>query len=204
MRILILLFILLIHHNFYAQNSVENKSYFKSIQKYRDSINKHFKNKKTTILSKNHLKKFDSLNYYKTNLKYKVEATIKRVNDSEIFAIPTTTGRKTYYKTYAIATFELEGKPYTLHIYQNQQIISNPIYKDYLFLPFKDLTNEETTYSGGRYVNMKIPKSNKVIIDFNKAYNPYCTYNANYSCPIPPNENHLNVAIKAGVKSFKK
>ena len=74
-------------------------------------------------------------------------------------------------------------------------------YKDYLFLPFTDLTNGTVTYGGGRYIGLRIPKSgNKIIIDFNQAYNPFCAYSGNYSCPIVPEENNLDVQVKAGVK----
>ena len=76
-------------------------------------------------------------------------------------------------------------------------------YKDYLFLPFTDLTNGDTTYGGGRYIDMRIPEKNTIILDFNQSYNPYCAYGGNYSCPIPPAENNLDIAITAGVKKFK-
>ena len=69
-----------------------------------------------------------------------------------------------------------------------------------MFLPFTDLTNGEETYEGGRYIELEIPDKNYIVIDFNKAYNPYCAYNYIYSCPIPPEENDLKIEIKAGVK----
>jgi len=74
---------------------------------------------------------------------------------------------------------------------------------DYLFLRFIDKTNDETTYSGGRYLDIRIPEGDSIILDFNKAYNPYCAYNNAFSCPIPPSENNLPVSILAGVKVYK-
>ena len=71
------------------------------------------------------------------------------------------------------------------------------------YIPFTDLTNGEETYGAGRYLDFKIPESEKVIIDFNLAYNPYCAYNHSYSCPIPPKENNLNIKIEAGEKTFE-
>ncbi|HQA75421.1 DUF1684 domain-containing protein, partial [Flavobacterium sp.] len=76
-------------------------------------------------------------------------------------------------------------------------------YEDYLFLPFSDVTNGKESYIGGRYIDMRIQKENIWTIDFNKAYNPYCAYNHNYSCPIVPLENDLEIAINAGVKKFQ-
>jgi uncharacterized protein (DUF1684 family) len=75
-------------------------------------------------------------------------------------------------------------------------------YVNYLFLPFSDVTSGDQSYLGGRYIDLKIPEGDLITIDFNKAYNPYCAYNSDYSCPLVPLENDLNVAIKAGVKKF--
>jgi uncharacterized protein (DUF1684 family) len=72
------------------------------------------------------------------------------------------------------------------------------------FLPFTDETNGMESYGGGRYIDLNVPKGNKLIIDFNSAYNPYCAYNDKYSCPIVPRENYLKTRIEAGVKTFKK
>lgn len=78
-------------------------------------------------------------------------------------------------------------------------------YKDYLFFPFTDTTNGNETYDGGRYIDLRIPASgNEIIIDFNKAYNPFCAYSAGYSCPIVPAENNLDIPITVGVRYYKK
>ena len=71
-------------------------------------------------------------------------------------------------------------------------------------LPFTDLITGKETYEVGRYINLEIPIRDTIIIDFNKAYNPYCAYTKNYSCEIPPKENHLGIAVLAGVKKPKK
>jgi uncharacterized protein (DUF1684 family) len=69
-------------------------------------------------------------------------------------------------------------------------------------LPFTDLTNGHGSYGGGRYIDLRIPPagSRTIALDFNQAYNPSCAYNHAYSCPVPPPENRLNVAILAGVQ----
>ena len=78
--------------------------------------------------------------------------------------------------------------------------------KDYLFIPFMDATTGEETYESGRYFDFSINdiKENMLLVDFNKAYNPYCAYTAGYNCPVPPKENRINVAILAGEKKFLK
>jgi uncharacterized protein (DUF1684 family) len=74
---------------------------------------------------------------------------------------------------------------------------------DYLFIPFTDLTNGHGSYGGGRYLDLTIPPAGTttMVLDFNRAYNPSCAYNVAYSCPVPPPENRLAIAIPAGVKS---
>ena len=71
-----------------------------------------------------------------------------------------------------------------------------------MFLPFKDKTNGVETYGGGRYLDLTVPDGDSIVIDFNKAYNPYCHYNIEYSCPLVPRENKLLFSIKAGVKKY--
>jgi uncharacterized protein (DUF1684 family) len=87
-------------------------------------------------------------------------------------------------------------------VYQNIDLIKKSGYDDYLFLPFSDLTCGKESYIGGRYVDVRIQKGTIWTIDFNKAYNPYCAYNYEYSCPIVPLENDLDIEILAGVKKF--
>ena len=114
----------------------------------------------------------------------------------------TSTSRLPEYKKYGTLYFEIDGKKRKLNLYQNVELIKKPGFEDYLFLPFSDLTCGKESYIGGRYIDMRFPKSDTVLIDFNTAYNPYCAYNHKYSCPIVPLENDLDVAILAGVKTF--
>ena len=97
---------------------------------------------------------------------------------------------------------KIDDKAFKLNVYQNVDLNKKTGYEDYLFLPFSDLTCGKESYIGGRYVDMKIQKGKTWTIDFNKAYNPYCAYNYEYSCPIVPLENDLNIEILAGVKKF--
>ncbi|MFZ9005138.1 MAG: DUF1684 domain-containing protein, partial [Robiginitalea sp.] len=101
-------------------------------------------------------------------------------------------------------TFKFEGTTYVLEVYQSPELLSKPDYEDYLFLPFTDDTNGVETYDGGRYIDLRIPEGDSILIDFNKAYNPYCAYNPSYSCPLVPPANHLPLSIPAGVMAFKK
>ena len=79
-----------------------------------------------------------------------------------------------------------------------------PGMKDHLFVPFKDWTNGEESYGGGRYIDLKTGDitDGKITIDFNKCYNPWCAYSDGYNCPIPPVENHFELKIEAGEKMW--
>ncbi len=174
-----------------------------NIKTYRDSVNQSFKDAETSPLKKKDRKAFTELNFFKPDTAYQVRAKFVRTPAENPFAMPTTTQREAMYVKYGEVHFTLEGKDLKLNVYQNERLLSEPEYVNYLFIPFTDASNGKTTYGGGRYLDFKIPKSENVMLDFNKAYNPYCAYNPRYSCPIPPAENNLEVAIKAGVKKFE-
>ncbi len=114
----------------------------------------------------------------------------------------TSTSRLPEYRKYGQLHFHLGGKPLVLTVYQNLELIRQEKYRDYLFIPFTDETNGHASYGGGRYLDFRIPATPRVTLDFNLAYNPYCAYGGAYSCPIPPAENALPLAVEAGEKTY--
>lgn len=173
-------------------------------QKAQTELNEEFTNPETSILEPADFKHFSGLEFYPIDLKYRVEAEFVRTPNEKPFLMPTTTARLPEYVKYGEAHFILEGKKIVLNLYKSTQPYDEPGYEDYLFLPFTDLTSGDGSYGGGRFIDQRIPQGNTMVIDFNKAYNPYCAYNAQYSCPIPPKENDILIRIEAGVKDFGK
>lgn len=173
------------------------------IKRFQDKLNEDYADEKSSPLLKEDLEHFEGLDFFKIDTTYRVKAVFEKVLDADMFYMKTTTDRTPVYKVFGILTFKLHGETYTLNVYQSQELKLNPKYKDYLFVPFLDETNGEDTYGGGRYIDASIPEGNTMLLDFNKAYNPYCAYNKKYSCPIVPAENTLPIAIRAGVKKFK-
>ncbi|MGV7106440.1 DUF1684 domain-containing protein [Flavobacterium sp. U410] len=180
----------------------QQKSEIELAQEFQEGLNKEFKDSVSSPLEKEDLAHFERLDFYPISEKFIVKATFVKAKKEKSFKMKTSTSRTPMYIKYGELHFELEGKSMVLNVYKNIELSKKPGFKDYLFLPFLDLTNGETTYAGGRYLDIVIPKSKEVILNFNKAYNPYCAYNHNYSCPLVPRENDLDIAIEAGVKKF--
>ncbi len=198
-----LLFLILLILNV-SQLVAQHSSKVDDIIAFQKHLNVEFANPEESPLTSEDIKKFEALDFFEIDTTLVIEAEFVRTPYESPFSMPTTTDRMPIYVKYGEAYFELEGQSFKLNIYQNQELITKPEYVDYLFIPFTDATNGETSYGGGRYLDLSIPKGNTITLNFNKAYNPYCAYNGKYSCPIPPSENNISVAIAAGVKAYIK
>ena len=144
------------------------------------------------------------LDFFPEMPKAKVTATFFKTPAEQPFEMPTYSGVTRTYRKYGVAYFTWGKFNASIALYENMTNISNPLYKDYLFLPFNDSTNGETTYGGGRYINMSKAdaEDGEIIIDFNKCYNPWCAYSDGFNCPIPPLDNKLPFAVEAGEKMY--
>jgi len=149
---------------------------------------------------------FKNLNYFPVDKKFRVEAYCTKTSDEKYLQMPTSSGKTKKYIKFDVLKFKLNGKDYSLNVYQTdaETLLKFPEHADLLFVPFKDATGGKSTYGGGRYINIKMPSDERAILDFNLAYNPSCAYGSDrFSCPIPPKENFLPVEINAGEKSYK-
>lgn len=179
-------------------------------QSYADSIRQWRQHYKEEFLTDTHspLKAEDTgfLRFFEPDAVYRVIAEFRLTPDAKPFDIATHSGKTKKYRQYGSLRFHLNGQNYSLAVYQGIDLIKKPELKDHLFIPFNDLTNYEETYGGGRYLDLRTGdiRRSTVVLDFNKCYNPYCAFAGGYSCPIPPDENKLQVAIRAGEKNFGK
>lgn len=171
---------------------------------FQKEINKEFADPNSSPLKKKDLASFKKLDFFPIDTSFSVIAEFRRTPNEQPFLMPTTTERMSQEVLFGVVSFELNGQEFELNVYQNLQLRETEEFRDYLFLPFSDLTNGQETYGGGRYLDLTIPQGDSIVLNFNKAYNPYCAYNEKYSCPIVPKENNLDYAIKAGVKKFDK
>lgn len=141
---------------------------------------------------------FKALVYYEPDPAYRVTATVERLSEGVSYKVQMTRGETETYQPYGRATFTLNGEECRLLVFRSQD-------DGQLFVPFNDATNGTETYGGGRYLDVPETdvKNDRILLDFNAAYNPFCVYNPTYTCPIPPAENHLRVAVRAGEKGFE-
>ncbi len=195
----LLLFVFLIQLNFsYGQEKFD----VSAVVKFQTELNLSYANAKSSPLTTQDREHFKTLDFYPANETFFVIATLVKTENEQPFEMKTSTDRKPLYVKYGELSFVLKGRNFKLNVYRNIELSKKEEYKDYLFLPFSDLTSGQESYIGGKYIDLKIPTGNTITIDFNTAYNPYCAYNSNYSCPKVPLENDLDIAIEAGVKKF--
>ena len=135
---------------------------------------------------------FDGLAYYDPNPDLDLEVTVTPFAEQKDVQIQTTTGETRWYRRYSEFTFSVDGQPARLTIYRAPHGF---------FLPFADANAGGETYGAGRYLEPEQGPSSTFYVDFNLAYNPYCAYSPDWTCPITPAENRLKVAIRAGEKA---
>lgn len=186
----------------YMKMEEEKRAQKDSVFKYGSHTNQNPHNH--SPLSTQQKEKFKSLSYYPVDLKYRVKVEYEKLSDQVEITMPFQNGSPHKYIKHGILKFQIDGKDYQLSAYKNttKTKIENE-FDDYLFIPFKDQTNGDETFGGGRYIQWHVPNGNFDELDFNNSFNPFCVYNPKTKCPIPPNENHLKVAIKAGEKDFE-
>lgn len=182
---------------FIAQLCAAQKTFTESINQYQ-----------TQYINTHEVVKGDDrkhLHFYAPDSSYRVSAIFEKINDAVGFKMPTTARSMQQYYRYGKISFKIKDSTCQLVVYQSKDLIGDE-FKDYLFIPFTDATNGTDTYEGGRYIDALITDitNNTLVVDFNKAYNPYCCYTTGYHCPIPPKENALTVAILAGEKKYTK
>lgn len=179
------------------------QTYQETIQKHRQSYKEAFLKEEKSPVRAEDIQYFD---FFEVDSTFRVKCDFTKTNSPDTFTIPTVDGKQKEYFKYGILSFEIKGEKLQLNVYQSLALMRIPKYKNYLFIPFKDSTSGKETYGGGRYLDIETTdiQGDVVILDFNKAYNPYCSFGDGFSCPIPPNENHLKALIEAGEKNFKK
>jgi uncharacterized protein (DUF1684 family) len=177
---------------------LETREYIENITIKRVETNYFMKNSERSPFDEYGKEAFFELEYFSPDPKYRIKAKLHPIREKERISIPMTDGSVEQYIRFAFAEFTIENRVHTLLLLKPDT--AQPTGK--LFLAFTDETSGEQTYAGGRYVDIQQTGGRGITIDFNQAYNPYCVYNYQYACPLPPAENHLEVPIFAGEKNY--
>ncbi|KAA3647846.1 MAG: DUF1684 domain-containing protein [Chloroflexi bacterium] len=163
------------------------------LEQFRHSKDELFATDPNGPLTPEQRASFESLNYFEENPDLRLEIEVQPFEEQKDIQMQTSTGDMQTYKRYGRFKFEVDGEEAELTLYASQHGF---------FLPYVDSQAGEATYGAGRYLDPTVLPNGKFLIDFNMGYNPYCAYNEMWSCPLPPAENRVKVAIKAGEKNF--
>ena len=197
--LVLLVIVILIVILFYSfQGSQDDSAYVEQIKKERVERDRFMRTSAESPFKDD--KEFKGLKYFDADIKYKVIADLEPIQNKKVLILNTNDGKEQRYLEYAYAHFTLDNVKNSLLILE---VMEMGPYRGKLFLAFGDETSAVETYGAGRYLDLnKMPGSATITLDFNLAYNPYCAYNETYSCPLPPSENLLKVAIRAGEKNY--
>lgn len=167
---------------------------------FRQQIDEFMRQHPQSPLEEEQRATFAGLAYYEENDDLVFEVEVERFPaTAPTIEMETSTGEVRPYRPWGRFSFSVDGQIATLTVFSDGYGF---------FLPFKDSSNGRETYGAGRYLDDHRPglerlSENKLRVDFNYGYNPYCAYSPYFSCPLPPRENWLNVPIRAGEKKFE-
>ena len=142
---------------------------------------------------------FDHLLYYPPDRTFAIEAELQRFPEPDEIEMLTSRSLKKTFHRYARIKFQVDGEDHELTAFKYTLTGEG---SESLFIPFRDATSGRETYGAGRFLDLEEPESEHFVLDFNRAYNPLCNYSPAYNCPIPPRENRLQVAIRAGELTY--
>lgn len=147
-----------------------------------------------------HREDFEGLDYFPPDPDYRVTASVAVHDDPEPVEMATSDGRTVRYERVTTFSFELDGESVHLHGYRQDGGADEPV-----FVPFRDKTTGQESYADGRYIELEVEGTLaddvEVTLDFNLAYAPFCAYSETFSCPLPPEENWLETAVRAGERA---
>jgi uncharacterized protein (DUF1684 family) len=180
------------------QGPLENDEYLEEIKKKRQEILEYMENDPESPFRLKGEIEYRELEFFDIDPAFCVEAKIEKIPSPLPFNIQMTDGETVEYFKYAIARFTLQSEKQELLLLKSEAFYDDP----WLFLPFYDETSAVESYGGGRYLNLEYHDEDLITIDFNLAYNPYCAYNDDYLCPLPPAENRITVKVTAGERNY--
>lgn len=178
-----------------------SRSFSKEIGRFRDEKRHSLVTDARAPLKREDL---ENLRFFEPSRAWRVVARFEKAADSTAFEMPTYSKKSKKFARFGDLFFRLDGRDLRLSVYKNLQLAGQGNYRNHLFLPFMDETTGQETYAGGRYIDLETTdiREGRVVVDFNRAYNPWCAYADGFNCPIPPAENRLPIAVRAGEMNY--
>jgi uncharacterized protein len=194
-KLLLILIPIALFGYIFIMSGGNDEEYINEIEKYQVEKHDFFKNSQGSPFVQKDIE-YKKVEFFPIDPDFKVSATLERLTKRETVSLTNSDGSIVKYIKFARASFKLKGEEHSL-------LILKPLgFGNQYLTAFGDETSGETTYGGGRYLDLVIGKSDLIEIDFNKAYNPYCAYVADYLCPLPPQENFLVISLEVGEKNY--
>lgn len=187
-------------HHQHTPATSEDDGARRQLEAFRRQKDKFFSENPDSPILPEEKEQFTGLKYYPIDLDYRVMARLVSEPHPGIFRVQTTTGGHKEYARVGRLEFELNGQRLSLTAFMPPA--DEPLHGNRLFVPFRDKTSGKETYGAGRYLDLNKKATDEYVLDFNRAYNPYCAYSPYYSCPLPPGENNLPVEVRAGELMF--
>ena len=172
----------------------DEASYVDEVTSERTSKERMFREGADSPIPPGRMYELLPLSYFPVSPEYAVPAALKLSDDRPTFEMPTSTGKLRKMQRVGVLQFTLKGEPFSLGAF----VEAGTSRVTQLFVPFSDLTTGTETYAAGRYLDITPTSTGIYVIDFNRAYNPYCAYNESFDCPYPPPSNRLKVPVRAG------
>ncbi len=171
------------------------EGYEKAISRERAEKDRMFRYDSLSPLAESLRSRFEGLEYYPVEPLFRFVGRVEPLKNPRRVVIPGTRGERRVAERWALFAFETGGTVRRLMIYRMYEPGQS---EPHPFLAFSDATTGRETYPAGRYVDPEIATDGVAVVDFNRAYNPWCAYGKQYDCPFPPAENRLDIPIRAG------
>jgi len=174
----------------------EQETWARALTRFRADKDEFFRRSHDSPLHEGEV--FHPLNYFEPDPSFRSEAKLQRYANPEAVMVATSKGSRQLFNRVGYFDLAFGGAQVRIHAYQSAER-DDPS----LFLPFRDSTSSKESYGAARYLDLRVEHNDEYAVDFNYAYNPYCAYSEDYVCPLPPPENWLSVAIRAGEKKYR-
>ncbi len=177
--------------------ATDQETWARALSRFRAEKDEFFRSSHDSPLPRSGDASFHGLKYFDPDPSFRFEAKLQRYPDPEGVMVATSKGSRQLFNRVGYFDLPVGGTTLRIHAYQSAER-EDPN----LFIPFRDLTSGKESYGAARYLDLPVEHNDDYAVDFNYAYNPYCAYSEDYVCPLPPQENWLKAAIRAGEKKY--